>query len=142
MKTKKVVCIDYYGYIVYEDEDDTPAMYSHFIRKVIWDEDSKDFENSAFPASSFAKFVSKLEFLNMEDGYSYCFEIPILLEAKLRDTNGRNNIWRERRTFENLSKYFTPIKLGEHSTEIPMLKTESVNEYLDRRCNIIRDNAR
>lgn len=138
MENRKVVGIDYYGYILYED--DTPAMYSHFIRKVIWDEDSKDFENSAFPAISFTRFMSKLEFLNMEDGYSYCFEIPILLEAKLRDTNDRNNIWREKRTFENLSKYFTPIKIGEHSVEIPMLKTETFDEYLGRRVKI-KDNT-
>lgn len=140
MENKKVVGIDYYGYIVYED--DTPAMYSHFIRKVIWDKDNKDFENQTFPLNTFTPSIFKLQFLNIDDGYNYYFDIPILLEAKLKDTNGRYNFWREKATFENISKYFTPIKIGGHSAEIPMLKTESVDEYLDRRCNIIRKNAR
>ena len=137
MANRKVVGIDYYGYILYED--DTPALYSHFIRKVIWDKDDKAFENSALPISVFTESIFKLKFLSMEDGYSYCFEIPIFIEAKLRDTKGRYNFWRERATFENISKYFTPIKLCEHNTEIPMLKTETINEYIERRSKIARD---
>lgn len=137
MANRKVVGIDYYGYILYED--DTPAIYSHFIRKVIWEQDDKEFESSALPISAFTPSIFKLQFLSMDDGYSYYFEIPILLEAKLRDTKGRYNFWRERATFENISKYFTPIKLRESSVEIPMLKTETSNEYIERRCKITRE---
>lgn len=75
----------------------------------------------------------------MEDGFDYVFKIPLFLEAKLIDTEDRDNIWKGGWTFNDRAKHFTPIKVGEHNVDIPILKTETSNEYIERRCKITRE---
>lgn len=76
----------------------------------------------------------------MEDGFDYVFDIPMFLEAKLINTDNRDNIY-EGWAFNDKAKHFTPIKVREHNVEIPMLKTETKDEYLSRQCRIAKDNG-
>lgn len=138
MENRKVVGIDYYGYILYED--DTPVFNSPFTEVISGAKSAKEkelWDKATFPMESFDSVILKIEYKGMEDGFDYVFEIPLFLEAKLMDTEYRDNIWKGGWTFNDRAKHFTPIKVREHNLEIPMLKTETKDEYLKRRCGIV-----
>lgn len=140
MENKKVVGIDYYGYILYED--DTPAFNSHYVEVINKFNDNRgdkaDWDLSKFPIETFTKVILTLKYDNMEDGFDYVFDIPMFLEAKLINTDNRDNIYKGW-AFNDKAKHFTPIKVREHNVDIPMLKTETSNEYIKRICKITRE---
>ena len=140
MENKKVVGIDYNGYILYED--DTPAFNSHYVEVINKFNDNRgdkaDWDLSKFPIETFTKVILTLKYDSLEDGFDYVFNIPMFLEAKLIDTNNRDNIYKSW-TFNDKAKYFTPIKVGEHNVDIPMLKTETKDEWLSRQIKIKRE---
>lgn len=142
MANRKVVGIDYYGYILYED--DTPAFNSPFI-EVINGAKSKEekelWDKSRLSIKDFNNVILDIEYNGMEDGFDYVFKIPLFLEAKLMDIEDRDNIWKGGWTFNDRAKHFTPIKVREHNVDIPMLKTETKDEYLSRKCRIAKDNG-